>query len=101
MTKKFIEPEIFPAPLPPAALAILFHIYTTAGPVTTTQELNDYFPDGAQEIDEAIDELQSRGLLDVTDEQISNDLTTRLEITTSGDLYMDAFIQKMRNRHNF
>jgi hypothetical protein len=101
MSEEIIEPEICPAPLPPASLAVLFHIYTTGGPVTTTQELNNYFPDEDQEIDEAVDELQSRGFLQVTDEQIGNDVTSRLEITTSGDLYMSAFIQKMRDRLNF
>jgi hypothetical protein len=99
MFEKDITQDYFDPLLSPAALGILFHIFTSYGKVATIQDLLDYFVDESQEINEAIDELRWRGFLDVTGAQIGDIETPIWEVTSAGDRYISVYTRALSDKY--
>jgi hypothetical protein len=99
MFEKDIAKDDFAPLLSPAALGILFHIFTSYGKVATTQDLLDYFVDESQEINEAIDELRWRSFLNVTFAHIGGIGTPLLEVTSAGVCYISIYTQALSDKY--
>ena len=99
MFEKDIAQDDFAPLLSPAALGVLFHIFTSYGKVATTQDLLDYFVDDSQEINEALDELRWRGFLDVTCAQIGGIETPIWEVTSTGARYISVYTQALSDKY--
>jgi hypothetical protein len=99
MFEKDIAQDDFSPLLSPAALGILFHIFTSYGKVATTQDLLDYFVDESQEINEAIDELRWRSFLNVTFAYIGDIETPIWEVTSAGTRYISVYTQALSDKY--